>query len=252
MTNSQEFKTIGGKESQAESDQPVIFGITMTPTVLGIILGLLGIGAFMYMLNTFVKPAIESKKQLAADREQKEIQLQQLKSGELEKQIQELQAQLQREQSLEPQVFSMFSDEKTLDTLLLDVNNFIQANQAQLVTFQPESPNAELITDGSLGSLVNERLKRKRNTVVIIGTFEQTRAIVQDIERLQPLLLIKNFETRVTEPPTYLYQEGKIAIEGETKLTSSFLIDAILPRNPEDIPQPEPEAPATETEEKKK
>lgn len=248
MNTSGEFKTIAGQEIPEQPNVPKVFGIPMTPPIIGILLGLLGVGAFLYIWSTFVTPVIESKKQLVEDKELKETQLRQLQSGELERRIQELQVELQREQELEPQVFSMFSDERTLDTLLLDVNNFIEASQAQLVTYEPESAEPVVINDGSLGTLVNERLKRKRSNVVIEGTFEQIQSVVQDIERLQPLLLIKNFETTVTENPVYTYQQGRVNVEGETKLTSSFVIDAILPRNPEDIPQPEAEETEAEAE----
>lgn len=239
MTFSEEFQTTKGTETGEQPSGPVIFGITMTPLVAGIICGLLGIAGFAYIWSSFVSPVNETKKQLQLDKQDKENQVQQLKSGEAEKKIQQLKAELSREKELEPQVFAMFSDEGTLDTMLLDIYNLIQENNAELVTFKPEGPQATTITDGSLGKLVDNRLKRKTTQVEITGTFEQTQTIIRDIERLQPLLLIKDLETTVSEKPKYIYNQGRISIQGEPRLTSSFNIDAILPVDPDKLPKPE-------------
>ncbi|TVQ48047.1 MAG: type II and III secretion system protein [Gloeocapsa sp. DLM2.Bin57] len=244
MNSTGEFKTVEGTEGQESTKKPQMFGITMTPLVGGILLGLVGLGAFWYVWSSMVSPAMENKQELETDKRQKEGQLRQLKSGEVERRIGETQAELDRELQLEPQVFAMFSDENSLDTMLIDLNSSIEANQAKLVTFQPEGEGSVLITDGSLGELVNNRLKRQTNNVTIVGTFEQTQAVIQDIERLQPLLLIKDFQTQVSESPTYVYRQGQISVQGETILTTTFKIDAILPEDPANLAQPETEAEA--------
>lgn len=242
MNSTGEFKTIEGSEDQDSENKMTLFGISMTPTILGILLGLLGVGAFFYIWSTYVSPVLEAKKQLETDKQTKDAQLQQLKTGQIDQQIREIQAQLDREKILEPEVLGMFSDEKTLDTLLLDLSNSIESNQAQLITFLPQDTSAVQITDGSLGELVNYRLKRKSNNVTIRGTFEETKAAIQDIERLQPLLLIKDFSTAVVENPTYRYSNGQIIVTGQPILESTFKIDAILPEDPANIPQPAPPA----------
>lgn len=241
MDSTGEFKTVEGTEGQESTKKPQIFGITMTPLVGGILLGLVGLGAFWYIWSSMITPTMESKQQLEADKQQKEDQLGQLKSGEIDRRIRDTQTELDRELQLEPQVFAMFSDENSLDTMLLDLNSSIEANQAKLVTFQPDGGGTMVITDGSLGELVNNRLKRQSNNVTITGTFEQTQAVIQDIERLQPLLLIKDFQTQVSESPTYVYRQGQISVQGETILTTTFKIDAILPEDPANLAQPEPE-----------
>ncbi len=241
MNSTGEFKTIEGTQSQDTAQKTQIFGITITPLVGGILLGLVGLGAFWYIWSSMVTPAMENKKKLEEDRAQKQGQLQQLKSGEVDKRIRETQAELERERQLEPQVFGMFSDENSLDTMLLDLQGSIEANQAELVSFQPDAAGTSVVADGSLGELVNNRLKRKTNTVTITGTFGQTLGVIQDIERLQPLLLIKDFQTQVSESPRYVYRQGQISVQGDTILTTTFKIDAILPQDPADLPQPEPE-----------
>jgi len=244
MTSTGEFKTVQGTETQEKSNSPQIFGITMTPLIGGVLLGLLGLGVFWYIWTSLLNPALENKKILEGDKQTKDGQLKQLQSGEVERKIGEVQVELEKEKQLEPQVLAMFSDEQTLDTILLDLYSFIQANQVQLVSFQPAPEGTVVIADGSLGALVNNRLKKKTNTLTMVGTFEQTQAVIQDIERLQPLLLIRDFETQVTQSPKYTYKQGQISTEGEILLTSSFKIDAILPEDPANIPQPEAAPPA--------
>lgn len=240
---STEFKTTLGTQPRQPSTAPMLFGIRFTPMVQGIACGVLGLLGLYYIMTSMVNPVNQEISSLRAQKQQKEGQIQQLKSGEARKRIQDLEAQLQRERDLEPEVFAMFSDEKTLDTILLDIYNFIQKSDAELITYQPESNQASVITDGSLGALVNERLKRKTTTLEIQGTFAQTQQIIRDIERLQPLLLIKNLETTVSEKPSYFYNQGTISVEGEARLRSTFSIDAILPVNPAELPQPAPEEP---------
>lgn len=241
MTFSDDFKTTKSTDTGAPN-YPVVFGITLTPLVGGILAGLAGVGIALYIWNNSVSKVISDKETKALDLENKKSQLAQLKSGEMERTLQTLEVEFQKEQALEPQVLSMFSDEKSLDTLLLDLYNLIQGNQVQLNTYQPEA-TIEEITDGSLGDLVNGRLKRKVINLEIEGTFGQTLAVIQDIERLQPLLLIKDFNSAVIpEELVYVYENGQLDSNGEVRLKTNFKIEAILPAAPQPTPPPEEEA----------
>lgn len=239
MTYSDDLQ-LSKTDAEQESQYPSAFGITFTPPVVGIIAGFIGVAAAGYMFLNMITPARQTVGQLEMDRDAKQAQLNSLKSGEITTKIQELEEKIATVKTLEPQILALFSDEKTLDTLLLDVNRFISANDAKLIVYEPESLEPTIINDNSLGELVNNKLKRKSIVVEMEGSYADIQGFLQDIEQLQPLLLIKDFNTIVTEKPTYVLNQGQITAQGKAKLKTSFRIDAILPLTPQEIAANQP------------
>lgn len=227
-------------DGDQEPDYPQAFGITFTPMVTGIIFGVIGIVSGGYMLMNMIMPTIEVNKQLKMDQQEKQAQLNRLESGEISQKIQELEAKIAKVKTLEPQILALFSDETTLHTLLLDINRFIDASDAELISYQPQDSEASIITDSSLGELVNNKLKRKSIDLEIQGNFADIQSILQDIERLQPLLLINDFNTTVSEKPTYLFNQGQITPQGEAQLKTTFRMDAILPLTSQEFAATQP------------
>ena len=115
-----------------------------------------------------------------------------------------------------------------LDTLLIDLNGFIGGRKAQLLTFNPVG-REEVVRDGSFGKGVNGKLKRQEYNLQMQGTFEQTQSIMRNIERLQSLLVVKDFNSKVTERPTLLLDGEKVVSQGETLLTTNFTVEALFP-----------------------
>jgi type IV pilus assembly protein PilO len=271
---------------------PVVFGIPLTPTVSGILLGVFGLGAAAYLLLNLVQPEWAKYQELDAKVRDKETQVQQQQAiaAQIDTAKKDLEAAKQQRES----VLTLFSSESTLNTLLLDINRQIQARnagieqakqdklatcpawvknnltqvedevgplvvRAQLKKFTPitDPKISGLITDGSYGPLVNGKLKREAINVVFEGNFAQTQAILRSIERLQSLLVLKNVDFVVGEGAG---GSSKLAgrlfeIQGntvrflpncqpETKVTSSFQLEALIPPTSEELatanPQPSP------------
>jgi Tfp pilus assembly protein PilN len=226
------------QSGEEESQYITAFGITFTPTVLGIICGVAGLLGALYIFSTMILPQQETNQQLKTDKETKEAQISQLKSGETQKEIQKLQETFQDEEMKKAKITALFSDEKTLDTLLLDLNNFIQANNATLVSFTPDTGEPLKIDDGSLGSLVNGKLKRKSIKLEIEGDYQQIQAIMREIERYQPLLLVNDFNSQVNESISLIDLSNPNApriISPPPKLTTTLRLDAILPLTEEEL-----------------
>lgn len=230
MTFSEEFPTDTELGFGEESKHPTIFGVTLTPVVIGIICGAAGFVGAIYLLMTMVLPAQESYKQLAADKQAKEAQLEQLQSGEIERTIDNLQSQLEQARTIEPQVLSLFSSEETLNTLLLDINKFVDSSDAELLSYTPEG-EAVVVDDGSLGELVNGKLKRKSFNLQLEGTFGQTQTFMRALERLQPLLVVKNLRSNLVEQPSYVVNQGSLVMQGQPELQTTFTVDALIPVN---------------------
>ncbi|USR92280.1 hypothetical protein NEA10_06035 [Phormidium yuhuli AB48] len=96
----------------------------------------------------------------------------------------------------------------------------------------------ELVTDGSFGRQANEQIKRQTYQVRMQGNFAQTRTVLEQLERLQPLLVVRRFQSR-QETPTFIYDENGLLAncQPETSVTTSFKLEALLPLSQEELQQ---------------
>ncbi len=239
MTFSDEMNFEGSEFEEESSAYPVVFGITFTPTISGILIGVLGIAGAAYMFSSFVKPAWDSYTEKQGTKQQLETEIQG-KQARLQS-IDELNAKLAQSKRQQAQVWAVFANEKTLDTLLIDLNRLVEAGNAQLSSnavkaklqkFAPDSQGTQQVNDGSLGPEVDGKLKRNTTEIVISGTYEQTQSILRNIERLQPLLLVKDYQSTLVSET---FEEGKPARVGPTPITTSFKLEALLPMNPQEV-----------------
>ncbi|MBF2017449.1 MAG: pilus assembly protein PilO [Rivularia sp. T60_A2020_040] len=239
MTFSDEMNFEGGGEFEESSAYPVIFGITFTPIISGILIGVLGLAGATYMLLNFVMPAWENFGEKQNKQQELESQIEQKKSSL--QNIDKIKAELAQAKSQQSQVLAVFASEKTLNTLLIDLNRLVEAGNAQLSSnsvkaklqkFAPSSEGTQPVNDGSLGTLVDGKLKRNSTEIAISGTYEQTQSILRNIERLQPLLLVKDYQS--TLQPEVI-EEGKPRRTGPTPITTTFKLEALVPMNPQEV-----------------
>jgi type IV pilus assembly protein PilO len=264
-------------EFESAASYPTAFGITFTPTISGVLLGLLGLGAAGAIATYLVMPAWEANQALDAKVKEKTEQLQQ--QDAIRKQIQDAKDQLAKSKQKRDQVYGLFASEKSLNTLLLDLNQLIERNnagllgatntklsacpiqvqqmfsqpggaqefkerfgelvaEAKLKRFKPDEKGAAVITDSSLGAPINGKLKRQTISVDVRGNFNQTQSIFRTIERLQPLLLIRNLDVKVVDNKISegLYEiqpDGTIRYltncQPDNQIATSFEMDALLP-----------------------
>ena len=217
-------------------DYPEVFGITFTPMISGIALAVVGIAGAIYIFMNMVAPAKESYQQVKTQVEEKQGQLDKIKSGDLDQQITNLNKQLQDRKALKSRVIALFTNANDLETLLLDINSFVTARGAKMINYRPDS-QISVIQDGSLGSAVNGKLKRKSISLEIEGSFSQTQAILNDLERLQPLLIVKDYSSQVSKKaPVVLSVSQKALIPTKaTTLKTRLNIDAILPLSQQEL-----------------
>lgn len=218
------------EEQGLESDYPTAFGVTFTPIVIGITLTVAGLVGAGYIYSKFAGAAREQYQGVQAQLDQKQAQLDQMSQSDFPSRMASLKAEVARQKALKSRVIAMFTNQDDLETLLIDMNQFISANQGELVKYNPDS-QISVINDSSLGSDVNGKLKRKSFDIEIEGTFNQTQAILQDIERLQPLLLVKDYSSKVTEEPTAILTSNRSEVvpQNSAILSTNLKIDAILP-----------------------
>jgi type IV pilus assembly protein PilO len=242
MTLSEDLNFVEGTEfDTASPSYPVLFGISLTPKIGGIIVGVLGLAGAGYILMNLVMPAWDTFQQQQTKQSELQQDIEQKKASinQIDKVKQE-QAQAKQQQL---QVLALFANEKTLDTLLLDLNRLVESGNAQvplngvrakLRKYVPTG-KAEPITDSSFGPLVNGKLKRTSVNIEIIGTYEQTQSILRNIERLQPLLIVRDYQSSLAPEPATGQDKFVVRRVGPAPITTSFQLQALMPLNPEEV-----------------
>jgi Tfp pilus assembly protein PilO len=242
MTYVEEFRPEQEEEFEEESNYPTAFGITFTPPITGIALAIVGLVGAIYLGLNFVSPAWTEYNTQIANKAEKEAQLKQLSQVDLNQKLQQAEADKQKAKNLQTQVLSLFATDKNLDTILLDVNRIFKSRKVELTNFVPQGTDPTPITDGSLGPAANNKLKRQSFNLSIAGGFEQTRLLLQDLEKMQPLILVKNLNSQLNSDK----KAGTIQQNPTTKkpevvptlnrnLTTTLRIDLIIASTPEEL-----------------
>ncbi|MBG1264421.1 pilus assembly protein PilO [Nostoc commune] len=236
------FGEQGGEFDQATPASPVLLGIAFTPKIIGIIVGVIGLAGAGYIFLNLVMPAWESYQQQQAKSSELQGQVEQKKASI--KEIGKVKDELAQAKQQKVQVLGLFANEKSLDTLLLDVNRLvdsgntptsINAVRAKLKKFVPVSQKPEPITDGSLGLLVDGKLQRSNINVEITGTYEQTQSIIRNIERLQPLLIVKDYQATLAPVESKSLLDKTPMQVGPAAINTSFQLQVLMPLTPEEI-----------------
>ena len=251
MTFTEEY--LGDEDDlQGSSEYPSAFGITFTPRVSGIAIGVLGLLGSLYLALNWLLPMYDQYQKLKTDEITKQDQITQRKIGDLDRKIEALQIQLQQKESQKQQVLAMFAREQDLNTLLLDISNLLKNRNIELLSFSPQGKMAP-ISDGSLGEMVNNKLKRQTYQARLRGGFESTQAVVRDLERLQPLVIVRglrsqaeaqeNVGTLVGTSPS----SAQVIPAQNLPITTDMQLDVIIPLTAEEVaklapPPPPPEA----------
>ncbi|MBD2526261.1 pilus assembly protein PilO [Nostoc sp. FACHB-133] len=236
------FAEHGGEFNSETPAHPVIFGIAFTPKIIGILVGVIGLAGAGYILLNLLMPAWESYQQQQAKSSELQAQIEQKKASI--KQIGKVKEELVQAKQQKVQVLGLFANEKTLDTLLLDLNRLIESGntptsinavRAKLKRFVPVSQKPEPITDGSLGLLVDGKLQRSTINAEITGTYEQTQSIIRNIERLQPLLIVKDYQANLAPVESRSPLDKTPVQVGPAAINTSFQLQVLMPLSPEEI-----------------
>lgn len=238
------------QEEQLEEEgggYPEAFGITFTPFVSGIIFGVAGVIAAIYLWFQLVQPAREEYNNLVSQKEQLENQIE--AQPNLRDRLNELEGEINQVRSQQNQVLALLSSRESLDVLLFDLEQTIERTAAQigsvevagensefkLESFNPQMATPQVVQDGSFGSAVNGKIQRKTYSLEVTGTYSQTQQLLRNLEQLQPLLLVNNFSAQVAEEPQgrFSFEENRFLATSIPQLRATFQLEAILPVDPE-------------------
>ena len=218
---------------------PSVFGITFNPIVSGLCIAAVGVGISGYMFMSYLQPQMAKNQELETKLAQTEDQIQQRKDNA--KKIAIAEQSLDRANAQKEVVIGLFASDKKLDTLLLDLNKLVNIRQGELQTFKPDLPvpgvgssGAAVVSDSSLGAALNNKIKRKGISIEVKGNFDRVQSILRTIERLDQLLLVKDFKAEVdkTEQKILVNAQGRLIPQPEASIKTSFKIQALIPLTP--------------------
>jgi len=247
MTFNEEFEKLKLEEFE---EYPIAFGITFTPRNSGIAAAVVGLLGSLYLLFNWVMPAYNTWQQLQTDAANKKQMVDQQKSRLEFSEFQKIESQLQQQKAIEQKILSLFAKERDLSTILLDVSNIFKSRDVKLVSFQPQGLEPVVVSDGSLGSEVNNKLKRQTFNVKMEGSYAKTNEVIRDLERLQPLILLNSLNTQVDKEGSTVKvvstskNKATIVPQGDKPVTTTFLLDVIIPLNAEELAKLAPPPPA--------
>ncbi|HEY9623388.1 MAG TPA: hypothetical protein V6C78_23730 [Crinalium sp.] len=241
---------IPGDNLETAPNYPTLFGLRLTPTTNGWLIAIALLALAGYLGYTFVKPLWDTSQQLSADIAAKESQL--VNREETQRQIQEARVKLQQAEQLRADVLTLFATNENMDTLLLDLNERVQSanagitdpdRRATLSKFTLNDQQSGVVADGAYGAAVNSKLRREVYDVQMQGSFAQTQSIIRSIERLQPLLVVRDFKSELdnTTRAIVLDPQGRLVPGSQPtpRLTTGFRLIALIPV---ETPAPAPAA----------
>ncbi|XWK86104.1 MAG: pilus assembly protein PilO [Phormidium sp.] len=240
--------TLDGSEQQTTENggSSSLFGIQLTPPVIGALIGVVGLGAAGYLFYQFVMPVMQKNDELRAELAKKESELKaQENFPEL---MQKAVAESNEAKRQKNTVAALFGNEQSMKTLLLDLNKRIEARntnlkpediKAKLTKFDPDPGASGIVNDGSFGTQANNNIYRQVYDVEMQGTFDQTRVSLLDLERQKNLLVANNFKTLLDGSFQRIVvdrQQGQIVPVGKpaTSITTSFKLNMLRPLTAEE------------------
>jgi type IV pilus assembly protein PilO len=211
-------------------NHPVIFGLTLSPLLIGGVVGVIGLIAAGFCAVTYVMPKFQANQELQTKVNDVNQQIQDRKNNEIK--IAEAEEKFKVATAQREAVLNLFANDKKLDTLLLDLNKLVNERQGELRKFVPDSAGTGTINDGALGSALNGKIRRKSIDVEMTGGFEQIQSILRTVERMDRFLILKDFKADLRNPAT---NTGVANTTGAApKLKAGFKLQAIIPLTTEE------------------
>jgi type IV pilus assembly protein PilO len=214
-----------------------LFGVTLTSKILGILIGVGGIGLAVYVATTYVTPLWDQVQAGQTNIAKKKADLTSLEQkvagkGNVLEKIEEANKQNQFVLSLLPNV-------DNIDTLMRDIQeqvpktitialppDFSYELAGTMRAFQPAPP------------IKSPQFTTYSFTIGFDGKFEDVLNAIQRIERLKPLLVVKNLKLTKKTLPTDKFKFSRPIVQGREKdildslpplLGADFTLEAFVP-----------------------
>jgi type IV pilus assembly protein PilO len=211
-------------------NHPVVFGLTISPLMIGGVVGVVGLIAAGFVGITYAMPKLQANQELEAKVTNVKQQIQDRKNNAIK--IVEAEEKFKVATAQKEAVLNLFANDKKLDTLLLDFNKLVNERQGELRKYTPDIAGTGTITDSSLGSALNGKIRRKSIDVEMNGGFEQIQSILRTVERMDRFLILKDFKADLRNPGA---NTGVVnTAVSDPKLKAGFKLQAIIPLTTEE------------------
>jgi type IV pilus assembly protein PilO len=214
-----------------EPSYPSIFGLSLSPALIGGLLAIVGLAGSGYFIYSSLMPQQQANQELQTKLDSLKQQIQERQENA--KKIAEAKIKLDKVKVQQKAVLALFANDKKLDTLLLDLNKLINTRQGELQRFTPDVASTGVIADSSLGTALNGKLRRRSTDIEVDGSFEQMQSILRTVERLDQLLILKDFQADLMVVPVNTVS-GSGATSSTPKIKTKFKLQAVIPLTPEE------------------
>jgi len=181
----------------SEIDYPTAFGITFTPTVTGILIGIGGVLLGIYGIFNFVQPAQIRHGNLKAD----VVQMRQRVDFEQQKaesfSLREAEAKLGEVRARRDAIGTLLAPPSALDVFLTDLSRVVAVNGMELDAYQPQG--VVILEDQPSGSGVQCKLQQQTLPINLEGSYTQIQSLLRDLERMEPVLFVKNLSLNLKQ-----------------------------------------------------
>jgi type IV pilus assembly protein PilO len=219
-------------------DGMVLFGLTVTPAVLGGVIALVGVVGAGAIAAQLVRPKYEEYVALKTQLEEKQEQLARVE--EERKRVADILQRLEDAKAVQERVLALFPKQETVAVLPIDLNRMVSEQYGRLTKFEPSADGPILVNDSSWGAAVNGKIKQQAVTVAFEGDFDQTGNILRKIERYQSMLAIDNLSSELlmsNQPVRFNPANGQIEPQGAPKvrLSTAFTLKVLTPVSAEEL-----------------
>ena len=216
----------------------VLFGLSLTPAVLGIAVAVIGTGAAGFLAVQFLKPKFDEYKELESTVAEKQAQLERV--AEERKRVASTLQKLEEAKNTQERVLALFPKEETVSVLPLDLNRIVSEQYGRLTRFEPAEGGPALVNDSSWGESANGKIEQQTVDVEFEGNFDQTGNILRKIERYQSMLAIDNLSSTLevsNQAVSFNPKTGQLEPKGEpeVRLNTAFTLKVLTPVSAEDL-----------------
>ncbi|WP_103669727.1 hypothetical protein [Pseudanabaena sp. BC1403] len=220
-----------------------LFGITFTSKILGILLGVGGVALAAYAATTYVMPIWDSVQSGQKNIDDKTTKVTQLKSQVASKS--NIAQKIEEANQQNKFVLSLLPNVDNIDTLIRDIQeqipktivialppDFSYELAGTLRNFQPSAP------------VVGAQYDTYSFTIGFDGKFEDVLNTIQKIERLKPLLVVKDLKLTKKALPIATFKFSRPIAAGKEKeildilpplIGADFTLQAFVPKTEEEL-----------------
>ncbi len=228
------------QQAVTEPSDPVVFGITFTPPIIGGLAAAVGIIGGVVLLIQVVLPQYDEYKKLESEVAAKQARLEQV--AEEKRKVQQTLDNLKRAQATQAQVLALFPAPTTVSVLPLDLNRIVSEQFGQMTKLEPDKTGLTLVSDDSWGTAVSGKIRQQVLKVGFEADYDRTGNILRNLERYQSMLAIDDLSSELKlskQAVRFDEKTGQFVPQGQpqVRIETNFSLKVLLPLSAKELAQ---------------